>query len=100
MRTRSQRLLSMVLALSMLLTFLPVSAFADDSSTSAAKNTYTDIVSGEGTYIYTLNDDNTATLTKFTGTNADVPSSVTANDGKTYPVTAIGRLTIKSQAPK
>ena len=28
MRTRSQRLLSMVLALSMLLTFLPVSAFA------------------------------------------------------------------------
>ena len=29
MRTRSQRLLSMVLALSMLLTFLPVSAFAD-----------------------------------------------------------------------
>ena len=30
MRTRSQRLLSMVLALSMLLTFLPVSAFADD----------------------------------------------------------------------
>ena len=31
MRTRSQRLLSMVLALSMLLTFLPVSAFADDT---------------------------------------------------------------------
>ena len=29
MRTHSQRLLSMVLALSMLLTFLPVSAFAD-----------------------------------------------------------------------
>ena len=29
MRTRSQRLLSMVLALSMLLTFLPVSAFAE-----------------------------------------------------------------------
>ena len=31
MRTRSQRLLSMVLALSMLLTFLPVSAFAEDT---------------------------------------------------------------------
>ena len=29
MRTRSQRLLSMVMALSMLLTFLPVSAFAE-----------------------------------------------------------------------
>ena len=29
MRTRSQRLLSMVLALSMLLTFLPLSAFAE-----------------------------------------------------------------------
>ena len=31
MRTRSQRLLSMVLALSMRLTFLPVAAFADDT---------------------------------------------------------------------
>lgn len=91
MRTRSQRLLSMVLALSMLLTFLPVSAFADDGSTSAAKNTYTDIVSGEGTYIYTLNDDNTATLTEFTrtGTTVKVPKTITKGD-KTYTVTAIG----------
>ena len=96
MRTRSQRLLSMVLALSMLLTFLPVSAFADDSSTSAAgsqtlndTNTYTD---NGNTYTYELNTtDKTATLTKFTGTNADVPSSVTANDGKPYTVTAIGK---------
>lgn len=92
MRTRSQRLLSMVLALSMLLTFLPVSAFADDGSGSAAGNTHTVIVSGEGTYIYTLNDDKTATLSSFTGTGTtvNVPSSVTANDGKTYTVTAIG----------
>lgn len=95
MRTRSQRLLSMVLALSMLLTFLPVSAFADAGSTSAAENTYTDIVSGEGTYIYTLNDDNTATLTKFTGKDesteidANVPETVTKGT-ETYRVTTIG----------
>ena len=37
-----------------------------------------------------MNSDGTATLTNFTGTTADVPSSVTANDGKTYTVTAIG----------
>lgn len=92
MRTRSQRLLSMVLALSMLLTFLPVSAFADDSSTSAAENTHKEIVSGEGTYIYTLNADHTATLTEFTrtGTTVKVPRSFTTNDGNTYTVTAIG----------
>lgn len=92
MRTRSQRLLSMVLALSMLLTFLPLSAFADDGSTSAAENKYTYNVSGEGTYTYTLNDDNTATLTEFTrtGTTVKVPRSFTTNDGNTYTVTAIG----------
>ena len=89
MRTRSQRLLSMVLALSMLLTFLPVSAFADDGSGSAAGNTYPVIVSGEGTYTYTLNDDNTATLTKFTGKHANVPETV-KKDGIPYTVTAIG----------
>lgn len=95
MRTRSQRLLSMVLALSMLLTFLPVSAFADDSSTSAAgsqtldnDDTYTD---GNNTYTYELNTaDNTATLTKFTGTTADVPERI-EKDGTFYTVTAIGK---------
>lgn len=96
MRTHSQRLLSMVLALSMLLTFLPVSAFADDSSTSAAENIYTYNVSGQGTYTYTLNADDTATLTKFTGTNADVPEKVTKGD-KTYTVTAIGRYAFAIQ---
>lgn len=90
MRTRSQRLLSMVLALSMLLTFLPVSAFADDSSTSAAGNTYPVVVSGEGTYTYTLNDDKTATLTKFTGTTANVPERI-EKDGTFYTVTTIGK---------
>ena len=97
MRTHSQRLLSMVLALSMLLTFLPVSAFADAGSTSAAglqklnnDNTYKDNDNNE--YKYALNtDDNTATLTKFTGTTADVPKEVT-QDGKTYyTVTTIGK---------
>lgn len=52
-------------------------------------NTYTD--SNRNEYKYTLNtDDNTATLTKFTGTDADVPSSVTASDGTSYTVTTIG----------
>mgnify|MGYP004661837285 CR=1 FL=1 len=101
MRTRSQRLLSMVLALSMLLTFLPVSAFADDTpppyaisnedaQTSGENNTYIYKDSNNNEYHYTLNDNGTATLTKFTGTDANVPSSVTASDGKTYTVTAIG----------
>ena len=40
-------------------------------------NTYPIDVPGQGTYTYTLNDDNTATLTKFTGTTADVPETVT-----------------------
>lgn len=100
MRTRSQRLLSMVLALSMLLTFLPVSAFAEgtpppyavsnaDTPTLDENNTYTD---NGNTYTYSLNTaDHTATLTKFTGTNADVPEKVTKGDD-TYTVTAIGAV--------
>lgn len=98
MRTRSQRLLSMVLALSMLLTFLPVSAFADntpppyaisneDTQTSGESNTYTYTDNGN-TYTYSLSG-TTATLTKFTGTTADVPEKVTKGDD-TYTVTAIG----------
>lgn len=97
MRTRSQRLLSMVLALSMLLTFLPVSAFAEGTSSPHVDpqklndtNTYTD--SSNNKYQYTLNaDGTTATLTKFTGTDADVPSSVTARDNQSYTVTTIGK---------
>ena len=95
MRTRSQRLLSMVLALSMLLTFLPVSAFAEgtpppysDSQTLETDNTYTD--DSNNKYQYTLNaDGTTATLTKFTGKHANVPSIVTASDGQSYTVTTI-----------
>lgn len=94
MRTRSQRLLSMVLALSMLLTFLPVSAFADDTPPPYVDpqeldtdNTYTDPDNGN-TYTYSLSG-TTATLTKFTGTAADVPERI-EKDGKSYTVTAIG----------
>ena len=95
MRTRSQRLLSMVLALSMLLTFLPVSAFAEstppphaDSQELNGSNTYED--DSHNKYVYTLNSDGTtAALLKFTGEDADVPSSVEKN-GTTYTVTAIG----------
>ena len=98
MRTRSQRLLSMVLALSMLLTFLPVSAFADDTPPPYVDpqeldtdNTYTykDNNNNEYKYKYTLNDNGTATLTKFTGTDAKVPKEVTKGT-KTYKVTTIG----------
>ncbi len=95
MRTRSQRLLSMVLALSMLLTFLPLSAFAEgtpppyvDPQPLNDNNTYTDRSGNE--YKYTLNPDGTtATLSKFTGKDANVPSSVEKN-GTTYTVTVIG----------
>lgn len=98
MRTRSQRLLSMVLALSMLLTFLPVSAFAEgtpppyvDPQELDTDNTYTykDNNNNEYKYKYTLNDNGTATLTKFTGTDAKVPKEVTKGT-ETYEVTAIG----------
>lgn len=97
MRTHSQRLLSIVLALSMLLTFLPVSAFAESTPppyesllTLENNNTYPIDVPGQGTYTYTLNDDgNTATLTKFTGTTANVPERI-EKDGTFYTVTAIG----------
>lgn len=92
MRTRSQRLLSMVLALSMLLTFLPVSAFAGYTPSSYVDpqklndtNTYT---YNGNTYTYQLNG-TTATLTKFTGTTANVPERI-EKDGKSYTVTAIG----------
>ena len=108
MRTRSQRLLSMVLALSMLLTFLPVSAFAEgtpppyaDSQTlngSNGSDTYTDPVSGD-TYTYRLSG-NTATLTKFTGKHANVPERIEKKDGTFYTVTAIGEkafATLNSQ---
>lgn len=97
MRTHSQRLLSMVLALSMLLTFLPVSAFADYTpppyagsqtlDSNDTSNTYTD--SNNNEYHYTLNDNGTATLTKFTGKYANVPKTVTKGT-ETYKVTTIG----------
>ena len=97
MRTRSQRLLSMVLALSMLLTFLPVSAFADDTplpyegsqtlKDDDPSNTYTDLANGN-TYTYSLSG-TTATLTKFTGEHAYVPKTVTKGT-ETYKVTTIG----------
>lgn len=96
MRTRSQRLLSMVLALSMLLTFLPVSAFADNTPPPydgpqelEPDNTCTE---DGNTYTYSLNTaDNTATLTSFTGTGttAKVPKTVRKDDTP-YTVTAIG----------
>lgn len=103
MRTRSQRLLSMVLALSMLLTFLPVSAFAEgtpppysvsneDAPTLDENNTCTD---NGNTYTYELNPtDNTATLTKFTGTGTTVKVPKTVKkDGASYTVTTIGKQT-------
>lgn len=107
MRTRSQRLLSMVLALSMLLTFLPVSAFAEGTpppytgsqtlDSNDTSNTYTD--SSNNKYQYTLNTDGTATLTKFTGKHANVPEKVTKGDD-TYTVTAIGEKAFATLNPQ
>lgn len=54
------------------------------------KNNNTCTKPGEGTYTYTLNDDDkTATLTEFTGTDADVPKTV-KKDNISYTVTTIG----------
>ena len=93
MRTRSQRLLSMVLALSMLLTFLPLSAFAEgppppQEGSQKLNDDYTYTDNGN-TYTYSLSG-TTATLTKFTGKHANVPEKVTKGDD-TYTVTAIGK---------
>lgn len=98
MRTRSQRLLSMVLALSMLLTFLPVSAFAESTSSTGRQELEPDNTCtkpGEGTYTYTLNDDDkTATLSSFTGTGTTVKVPKTVKkDGASYTVTTIGKQT-------
>lgn len=107
MRTHSQRLLSMVLALSMLLTFLPVSAFAESTSSTGRQeldinNTYED--DSKNKYEYTLNSDSTtATLAHFTVTAADVPSrakvpETVKKDGTPYTVTAIGQYAFANNA--
>ena len=100
MRTRSQRLLSMVLALSMLLTFLPLSAFAEGTpppyeGSQTLDNNNTCKADGN-IYTYNLNTaDHTATLTKFTGKDgsteidAYVPKTV-KKDNTSYTVTTIG----------
>ena len=78
------RLLSLFLALGMMLTFLPartVTVFATGSSEK-----YTD-----GSYQFTINADNTATITGYTGFDVKItiPAKVT-QDGQEYPVTKIG----------
>ena len=79
-----KRLLSLFLALGMMLTFLPartVTVFAIDSS-----ETYTD-----GFYQFTVNTDDTATITGYMGSELviTIPVKVTQN-GQEYPVTKIG----------
>ena len=62
MRTRSQRLLSMVLALSMLLTFLPLSAFAEGTPPPTRSVTQTSRCLTKTTFIQTLATINMCTL--------------------------------------
>lgn len=63
MKLKFNRLVGMILALSMMLTLLPTTAFAADPTTP------TDSKASDGTYdyAYTLNDDGTATITDFLG---------------------------------
>lgn len=79
-----KRLLSLILTFSMMLTFFPVgtvSVFASGSPMA-----YTD-----GPYQFILNADDTATITKYTGTEnrITIPAQVT-QDLHTYSVTKIG----------
>ena len=92
-----KRLVSMLLAFSMMLMLLPagaVSAFAAEPDTTAV---YTD-----GDYKFTVNDDGTtATITGYTGAGGDIviPDTV-KNENGTYDVTVIGNHAFnKSMSP-
>lgn len=76
-----KRFVSLLVAACMLLTLFPVSAFAENVAT------YT-----SGDYQYTLNTDETATITKYTGTgpNVTIPKQLENHD-----VTMIGSQSFK-----
>ena len=93
-----KRLISFLLAVSMMLTFLPVGggsiAFADEGSTSLKEVYLDDVpmnVSSSGKYVYTLYTDGTAALKKYDRTYqyANVLETITYED-QSYTVTEIG----------
>ena len=91
---KPKRLISLLVAVCMMITMLPLSAvtaFAADTSPSIKHK----INIGDYEYTYTVNADNTATITDFRGPtdghfyDIDIPDKL--GDGN-YTVTAIGNL--------
>lgn len=89
MRTPRLRLLSALLSVAMLFTFLPTAAFAASTTFTVDKIQYT--VTDEGA--------KTVSVTKYTGTdpNVVIPKTVDYNS-TTYTVTAIGENAFKSSS--
>ena len=88
MRTPRLRLLSALLSVAMLFTFLPTAAFAADTSSPVQL----DASNSANGIKYTLNSNGTAKVSGFTSScPADVviPSSITNTTGTTYNVTTI-----------
>ena len=67
MKTRKLRLLSFVLAVAMMFAVMPVSAFAADAVDRNINPSGTK--SQDGNFLYTINDDSTATLVQYIGTD-------------------------------
>lgn len=89
MRTPRLRLLSALLSVAMLFTFLPTAAFAASTTFTVDKIQYT----------VTDEDAKTVSVTKYTGTdpNVVIPKTVDYNS-TTYTVTAIGENAFKSSS--
>ena len=67
MRTRKMRLVSALLAVAMLFVMMPASAFAADAVDRNINPSGTK--SQDGKFLYTINDDRTATLVQYIGTD-------------------------------
>lgn len=97
MRTPRLRLLSVLLAVALFFTLLPVSALAEGGGSTgvrhvATRSLTTDNKDDQG-LTYTLNADHTATVANYDNRTPDgvidIPDTVTSG-GQTYTVTAIG----------
>lgn len=91
-----KRLTSVLLVLGIVLGLMPLSAFAAEPENAVATTfTVTEpVTGGENTYDYTLLNDGTAELTKFSTTakaaDAVIPSTVPSTE-KSYSVVSIGK---------
>jgi len=103
MRTPRLRLLSVLLAVAMFFTLLPVSALAEGGGSTgvshvATRSLHTDNKDDQG-LTYTLNADHTATVANYDNSTQDgvidIPDTVTSG-GQSYKVTAIGDSAFKS----